>query len=404
MGMSAAAAARRRNPPAPPAPGARPAADGPDAGGDPGAGPGEPRPGRHRPDHGRFRRCCSGWRSGRPGTTAPLARCRDLPDDVRPTVPRRDGRLSSPVHASRLQDHAVDARRAGGAAARWRSRARSSRGSPTTASTTRTPTAGRPAQPPCRPRRRAGAARCAASSTRMSAGCSTTSSAGPANASRRTCSPTRSSASSTDLRPLVAARPGDPVRPGWLIGGTARRRLSRRCCGAGAVRVLVLHHVTYSINSLCHFFGRRRFETDDHSRNLLWLTPFSMGEAWHNNHHAFPTSAIHGMGARRARPLRSRDPRAGAGRARLGRPAGQPRAPGRQGALTAPERARRGCRVATIAHVDATRTVRGQPPLMQGLAPPARAALDAGACGRALGRRVRTLARAPAGGCWRRCC
>ena len=53
--------------------------------------------------------------------------------------------------------------------------------------------------------------------------------------------------------------------------------------------------MTYSINSLCHFFGRRRFETGDESRNLLWLAPLSFGEAWHNNHHAFPTSAHHGM-------------------------------------------------------------------------------------------------------------
>jgi stearoyl-CoA desaturase (delta-9 desaturase) len=61
---------------------------------------------------------------------------------------------------------------------------------------------------------------------------------------------------------------------------------------------MVLNHVTYSINSLCHFFGRRRFDTGDHSHNLLWLAPFSFGEAWHNNHHAFPTSAIHGLGRR----------------------------------------------------------------------------------------------------------
>lgn len=63
----------------------------------------------------------------------------------------------------------------------------------------------------------------------------------------------------------------------------------------GAVRVFVLHHVTYSINSLCHYFGRSRFATGDHSRNLSWLAPFSLGEAWHNNHHAFPTSAYHGL-------------------------------------------------------------------------------------------------------------
>jgi stearoyl-CoA desaturase (delta-9 desaturase) len=63
----------------------------------------------------------------------------------------------------------------------------------------------------------------------------------------------------------------------------------------GAVRVFVVHHVTYSVNSLCHFFGRRRFATDDESRNLLWLAVPSFGEAWHNNHHAFPTSAAHGL-------------------------------------------------------------------------------------------------------------
>jgi stearoyl-CoA desaturase (delta-9 desaturase) len=63
----------------------------------------------------------------------------------------------------------------------------------------------------------------------------------------------------------------------------------------GLVRMLILHHVTYSINSLCHFFGRRPFETKDESRNLAWLAPLSLGEAWHNAHHAFPTSARHGL-------------------------------------------------------------------------------------------------------------
>jgi stearoyl-CoA desaturase (delta-9 desaturase) len=63
----------------------------------------------------------------------------------------------------------------------------------------------------------------------------------------------------------------------------------------GLVRILVLHHVTYSINSLCHYFGRRPFETNDESRNLAWLAPLSLGEAWHNAHHAFPTSAVHGV-------------------------------------------------------------------------------------------------------------
>jgi stearoyl-CoA desaturase (Delta-9 desaturase) len=86
-----------------------------------------------------------------------------------------------------------------------------------------------------------------------------------------------------------------PFGLGVLIGGTLAAGLEALLWG-GAVRIFVLHHVTYSINSLCHFFGRRRFATDDHSRNLSWLSPMSFGEAWHNNHHAFPTSAIHGMG------------------------------------------------------------------------------------------------------------
>jgi stearoyl-CoA desaturase (delta-9 desaturase) len=64
----------------------------------------------------------------------------------------------------------------------------------------------------------------------------------------------------------------------------------------GAVRVFLLHHATFSINSLCHSFGRRPFKTGDESRNLAWLAPLAFGEAWHNNHHAFPTSARHGLG------------------------------------------------------------------------------------------------------------
>jgi stearoyl-CoA desaturase (Delta-9 desaturase) len=85
-----------------------------------------------------------------------------------------------------------------------------------------------------------------------------------------------------------------PFGLGWAIGGSLAGALTGLLWG-GAVRMLVLHHVTFSINSLCHFFGRRRFPTDDRSRNLAWLALPSMGEAWHNNHHAFPTSAAHGM-------------------------------------------------------------------------------------------------------------
>jgi len=98
-------------------------------------------------------------------------------------------------------------------------------------------------------------------------------------------------------RRFVACVVGGLVAPfllGWAFGGTLRDGLTGMLWG-GAVRVLVLHHATYSINSLCHFFGRRRFATKDESRNLMWLAPLTMGEAWHNNHHAFPTSAAHGL-------------------------------------------------------------------------------------------------------------
>ncbi len=85
-----------------------------------------------------------------------------------------------------------------------------------------------------------------------------------------------------------------PFLLGWAIGGTLTAGLTGLLWG-GLIRMLVLHHVTYSINSLCHFFGRRPYATGDQSRNLAWLAPFSMGESWHNNHHAFPTSAAHGL-------------------------------------------------------------------------------------------------------------
>jgi stearoyl-CoA desaturase (delta-9 desaturase) len=85
-----------------------------------------------------------------------------------------------------------------------------------------------------------------------------------------------------------------PFTLGFAIGGDLKGALTGLLWG-GAVRILVLHHVTYSINSLCHFFGGRPFATGDELRNLAWLAPVTLGEAWHNNHHAFPTSARHGL-------------------------------------------------------------------------------------------------------------
>jgi stearoyl-CoA desaturase (delta-9 desaturase) len=63
----------------------------------------------------------------------------------------------------------------------------------------------------------------------------------------------------------------------------------------GLVRVFVTHHLTWSVNSICHQFGRRSFETPDQSRNEWVVGLFGLGEGWHNNHHAFPESPFHGL-------------------------------------------------------------------------------------------------------------
>ena len=85
-----------------------------------------------------------------------------------------------------------------------------------------------------------------------------------------------------------------PFGLGWLIGGTVTDGLTAALWG-GAERIFLLHHVTWSINSVCHFFGTRRFAIDDHSTNVFWLSLLSFGESWHHNHHAFPRSAVHGL-------------------------------------------------------------------------------------------------------------
>jgi stearoyl-CoA desaturase (Delta-9 desaturase) len=61
----------------------------------------------------------------------------------------------------------------------------------------------------------------------------------------------------------------------------------------GLVRMFLVHHITWSVNSVCHTFGRRAYETTDRSRNQWTVGLLGMGEGWHNNHHAFPRSAIH---------------------------------------------------------------------------------------------------------------
>jgi stearoyl-CoA desaturase (Delta-9 desaturase) len=85
-----------------------------------------------------------------------------------------------------------------------------------------------------------------------------------------------------------------PFALGYAIGGTLEAALLALFWG-GFVRIFFVHHVTWSINSICHFFGTRRFETDDRSTNVAWLAVPSLGEAWHHNHHAFPRAAVQGL-------------------------------------------------------------------------------------------------------------
>jgi stearoyl-CoA desaturase (Delta-9 desaturase) len=85
-----------------------------------------------------------------------------------------------------------------------------------------------------------------------------------------------------------------PAAAGYLITGTVAGAATGLLWG-GLVRVFFVHHVTWSVNSICHFLGTRRFEIEDRSTNVFWLALPSLGESWHHNHHAFPRSAVHGL-------------------------------------------------------------------------------------------------------------
>jgi len=94
--------------------------------------------------------------------------------------------------------------------------------------------------------------------------------------------------------PTVAVSLAVPALIGWALVGGWYGFVSGLVWG-GAVRIFLLHHVTWSINSICHLWGSRRFSSRDESRNVWWLSWLSFGESWHNNHHAFPSSAFHGL-------------------------------------------------------------------------------------------------------------
>jgi stearoyl-CoA desaturase (delta-9 desaturase) len=94
---------------------------------------------------------------------------------------------------------------------------------------------------------------------------------------------------------LILVSFGLPAALGFVIAGSIWCAVGGFLWG-GLARIFFLHHVTWSINSICHFYGKRPFETTDYSTNNWPLAFISFGESWHNNHHAFPTSAIHGLG------------------------------------------------------------------------------------------------------------
>ena len=126
---------------------------------------------------------------------------------------------------------------------------------------------------------------------------------------------------------VVASASLIPAALGYAIDGTLAGALTGALWG-GAVRIFLLHHVTWSINSVCHFFGTRRFDVEDHSTNVFWLALLSFGESWHHNHHAFPRSARARPALVGGRPDRLGDPRDEGREAGLERGRDQPGAPG----------------------------------------------------------------------------
>jgi stearoyl-CoA desaturase (delta-9 desaturase) len=94
--------------------------------------------------------------------------------------------------------------------------------------------------------------------------------------------------------PLVLLGLAIPTLAGYLLTGTLLGAATGLLWG-GLVRIFFVHHITWSVNSVCHFLGSRRFDVEDQSTNVFWLALPSLGESWHHNHHAFPRSAVHGL-------------------------------------------------------------------------------------------------------------
>jgi stearoyl-CoA desaturase (delta-9 desaturase) len=94
--------------------------------------------------------------------------------------------------------------------------------------------------------------------------------------------------------PLTALTLALPALTGWLITGTTWGAATA-FFWAGVVRIAFAHHVTWSVNSICHMVGQRPFHSRDKAANFWPLAILSMGESWHNLHHADPTCARHGV-------------------------------------------------------------------------------------------------------------
>ncbi|HEV3080162.1 MAG TPA: acyl-CoA desaturase [Gemmataceae bacterium] len=110
-----------------------------------------------------------------------------------------------------------------------------------------------------------------------------------------------------DLRQSRTLRAASALFPLWValgliipavVGGVLTASWMGALFGliwGGLARIFLVHHITWSVNSVCHIWGRRPYPSGDHSRNNFVFGILALGEGWHNNHHAFPTSARHGL-------------------------------------------------------------------------------------------------------------
>jgi stearoyl-CoA desaturase (delta-9 desaturase) len=110
-----------------------------------------------------------------------------------------------------------------------------------------------------------------------------------------------------DLRASALLRGVSALFPAWValglvvpaaVGGLASGSWAGAGYGlawGGLARVFLVHHMTWSVNSVCHLWGTRPYRSGDQSRDNLVLGVLALGEGWHNTHHAFPTSARHGL-------------------------------------------------------------------------------------------------------------